>query len=116
VIVRTTRGRIRPGCEGDVFARLRATGAERPDGLHAYFLGRHLTSDGMELIAITVWRDVDALIEVLGEGWESPRWLADLDDLITNSTVAHWETAVEAFDPMGAVALAAPISVAPSRG
>jgi hypothetical protein len=65
----------------------------------------------MELIAITVWRDVDALIRVLGDGWESPRWLADVDDLITNSTVEHWETAVEAFDPMDAVALGAPMPV-----
>ena len=100
MIVRTSRGRVRPGCEGDVFARLRAAseGGARPDGLHAYFLGRHLKADGMELIAITVWRDVQALINVLGEGWESPKWLAGVDDLVTHSTVEHWETAVEAFD------------------
>jgi hypothetical protein len=102
VIVRTSRGRIRPGTESDVFARLRAAsnGGNRPDGLHAYFLGRHLTADGMELIAITVWRDAPALIAVLGEGWESPKWLADVADLVTHSTVEHWETAVEDFEPI----------------
>lgn len=102
MIVRTSRGRVRQGTEGDVFARLRAAsnGGHRPDGLDAYFLGRHLTSDGMEIIAITVWRDVQALIAVLGEGWESPRWLADVEDLVTHSSVEHWETAVEDFDPL----------------
>ena len=97
MIVRTSRGRVRPGTEGDVFARLRAAsdGGRRPDGLHAYFLGRHLTAEGMELIAITVWRDVEALVTVLGDGWEQPKWLAEVEDLVTHSTVEHWETAVE---------------------
>jgi hypothetical protein len=100
VIVRTSRGRVRPDTEGEVLASLRAAseGSERPDGLHAYFLARHLTADGMELIAITVWRDVEALVAVLGDGWESPKWLTGVETLVTHSSVEHWETAVEDFE------------------
>lgn len=99
LIIRITRGRVRPGTEGDVFARLRtAPEGGRPDGLRALFIGRHLTSDGLELVAITVWSDVEALIGVMGEGWEAPKWLAGLEELVTDSTVEHLETAVEDFD------------------
>ena len=100
MIIRTTRGRVRPGAEGEVFARLRAaTQAQgRPAGLQALFIGRHLTTDGMELYAITVWTDVDSLVTVIGEGWESPKWLDGLEEFVTNSTVEHWETAVDDFE------------------
>ena len=100
VIIRISRGRVRPGTEGDVFARLRAATEERgrPEGLNALFIGRHLTAEGLELVAITVWADVEALISVVGEGWESPKWLAGLEDLVTDSSVEHLETAVEDFE------------------
>jgi hypothetical protein len=97
LIIRISRGRIRSGAEAEVFSRLRAAsdGTGRPEGLEALFIGRHLTADGLELIAITAWSDVDALIRVLGPGWESPKWLAGLEDLVTHSTVEHWEAAID---------------------
>ena len=100
VIIRISRGRVRTGGEGEVFARLRAAseGHERPDGLQALFIGRHLTTDGLELVAITVWSNVEALIAVMGEGWESPKWLAGIEDLVTHSTIEHLEAAVENFE------------------
>lgn len=100
LIIRISRGRVRAGSEADVFARLRdaTEGAARPDGLEALFIGRHLTSDGLELIAITAWTDADALIRVMGPGWESPKWLAGIEEFVTNSTVEHWETAVADFE------------------
>lgn len=101
MIIRISRGDVRPDAEGEVVARLRAAteGQARPDGLRALYIGRHLTSSGMQIVAITVWDDADALIRVLGEGWEQPKWLADVDALISASTVEHWETAIESFDP-----------------
>ncbi len=100
MIIRISRGRVRSGAEAEVFARLRdaTEGAGRPEGLEALFIGRHLTADGLELIAITAWSNVDALIRVLGEGWESPKWLAGVEEFVTHSTVEHWETAVEDFE------------------
>lgn len=100
MIIRISRGRVRSGSEAEVFARLRdaTEGVARPEGLEALFIGRHLTSEGLELIAITAWADADALIRVMGPGWESPKWLAGIEDLVTNSTVEHWETAVEDFE------------------
>jgi hypothetical protein len=100
VIIRTTRGRIRAGAEGEVVARLRAvTEAQgRPTGLNALFIGRHLTADGMELYAITVWSDVESLVSVLGEGWEAPKWLAGVEEFVSHSSVEHWETAVDNFE------------------
>ena len=101
MIIRVARGHVRQDAEGEVVARLRAAveGRSRPDGLHALFIGRHLTSAGMELIAISVWRDAKAIMDVLGDGWESSKWLAGVDEHMTNSSVEHWESAVEEFDP-----------------
>jgi hypothetical protein len=100
LIIRISRGRVRTGAEAEVFGRLRdaTEGRGRPDGLEALFIGRHLTADGLELIAITAWTDVEALIRVLGEGWEAPKWLDGVEELVTHSTVEHWETAVDDFD------------------
>ena len=110
MIIRISRGRVRAGAEAEVFTRLRdaTEGAGRPEGLEALFIGRHLTADGLELIAITAWTDVDALIRVLGDGWESPRWLAGIEDLVTQSTVEHWETAVEDFESFIGLQASAP--------
>lgn len=108
MIIRITRGRVRPGTEAEVFARLRDASEERgrPDGLRARFIGRHLTADGLELVAITVWSDVDTLIAVLGAGWESPRWLPGLEDLVTHSSVEHLETVVVDFEGLAGLASA----------
>ena len=106
MIIRISRGRVRPGTEAEVFGRLRAAteGRQRPAGLAALFVGRHLTEDGLEVVAITVWTDVEALIGVLGSGWESPKWLGAVEELITNSTVEHLETAIEDFERLDAFA------------
>lgn len=111
VIIRVARGHVRQDAEGEVVARLRAAveGRGRPEGLHALFIGRHLTSAGMELIAITVWRDANAIAEVLGHGWESSKWMAGVDEHMSNSSVEHWESAVEEFDP--AVAFSSAVAV-----
>jgi hypothetical protein len=100
LIIRISRGRVRAGSEAEVFARLREAtqGAGRPEGLEALFIGRQMTSDGLELIAITAWSDADALLRVMGPGWESPRWIAGIEAFVTNGTVEHWETAVEDFE------------------
>lgn len=101
MIIRITRGQVRQDAEGEVVARLRAAteARGRPDGLHALFIGRQLGPRGVELVAITVWRDANTITDVLGEGWESSKWLAGVDEHMSNSTVEHWETAVEDFDP-----------------
>jgi hypothetical protein len=106
LIIRISRGRVRPGTEAEVFGRLRAAteGRERPAGLAALFVGRHLTADGIEVVAITVWTDVEALIGVLGSGWESPKWLGGVEELITHGTVEHLETAIEDFDRLDRLA------------
>ena len=115
MIIRTTRGRVRAGTEGEVVARLRAaTEAQgRPAGLHALFIGRHLTADGPELYAITVWSDVESLVSVLGKGWEAPKWLAGLEEFVSHSSVEHWETAVDNFEAFIGLA---PTSAAASGG
>ncbi|MEA2608238.1 MAG: hypothetical protein QOJ75_481 [Chloroflexota bacterium] len=103
MIIRISRGRVRPGTEGDVFSRLRSATESRgrPEGMEAVYIGRHLTADGLDLVAITVWNDIEALISVMGEGWESAKWLPNIEELVTHSTVEHWETAVEDFARFG---------------
>lgn len=101
MIIRVTRGHVRPDAEGEVVAQLRAATERdgRPDGLHALYIGRRLTSTGTEIVAITIWRDADTIVRVLGAGWESPKWLAGIAEFMSDSTVEHWETAIEADDP-----------------
>ena len=108
MIVRITRATIRPNHEPEAFSILRdaTSGASRPAGLEAVFIARrgHGSSGLNELVAVTVWRDAEALSAVIGPGWEQPSFLATLDPLLVNATVDHYETIAESFEDILAIA------------
>jgi hypothetical protein len=108
LIVRITRATIRPNAESEAFALLRdaTAGIGRPDGLEAVFVARrgHGTSGLNELVAVTVWRDAEAINAVLGPAWDKPAFLAEVDPLVVNATVDHYETIAESFEDVMAVA------------
>jgi hypothetical protein len=99
VIVRISRGRIRRGAEADAFGMLRRSvgGTTSTDGLESFIIARRMIEGQLELVAITTWRDLESMLAVMGQDWQTPSWLPDLEPLVESSTVEHLETIAERF-------------------
>lgn len=97
MIVRLSRARLRRDREDGAFEFLRkaATAGGRPDGLEAMYIGRRTGTDADEVVAITVWRDLDALITIFGPTWSQPNFYPELQNAIIDSSVEHFETIAE---------------------
>ena len=116
MIVRISRGRIRRGNEAEAFELLRDSvgGSAHPDGLEAFMIARRMVEGQLELVAMTSWRDLDAMVAVLGPDLHNPSWLPRLGELVETSSVEYLETIAESYhgfadlDP-GTVDLLAPI-------
>jgi hypothetical protein len=103
VIVRISRGRVRPGGEAEVFDLLRKSvgAAPRPHGLEAFVIARRMIEGQLELVAMTTWRDFDSMVAVMGKDWQTPSWLPGLEDLVESSSVEHLETIAESYHGFG---------------
>jgi quinol monooxygenase YgiN len=106
MIVRITRARIRPRNEAAAFELLRtfAASTRTPDGLDSIHVGRRATVVGDELVAVTVWRDLEALQDSLGPDFEKPGFVPELDRLLEDVTVELYETIVDQFEDIEATA------------
>jgi hypothetical protein len=102
VIVRISRARIKPNNEAAAFQILRegSAGTARPPGLEALFLARRMSSAGDELLAVTVWSDLESMIAVMSDDWQHPRFLPSLDPLLEDASVEHFETIVESYETL----------------
>ena len=102
LITRITRGTLRPNTEGRVFEVLRdATRANpRPPGLLGVSISRHVTGKVTELVAVSIWADVDAMVAVMGEKWREPTWLPGLSESIVDSTLEILETVVSSYEEL----------------
>jgi hypothetical protein len=107
MIVRLSRARLRRDREDGAFEYLRkaSSAGPRPDGMEAMFIGRRTGADADELVAITVWRDLDALIAIFGPSWSEPSFFPELKDAIIDSTVEHFETIAERYEDLPAIGL-----------
>ncbi|MEA2577327.1 MAG: hypothetical protein QOD78_915 [Chloroflexota bacterium] len=107
MIVRLSRARLRRDREDGAFEYLRtaSSAGPRPDGMEAMFIGRRTGADADELLAITVWRDLDALIAIFGPSWSEPSFFPELKDAIIDSTVEHFETIAERYEDLRAIGL-----------
>jgi hypothetical protein len=103
VITRITRGWVRPNSEARVFDILRtavaATGS-RPNGMLGMSLSRNVGDQGIELVSVTVWSDVDSMAAVIGPHWREPAWLPGLTELVFDSRVEMLETVVSSFEDL----------------
>ena len=99
MIVRISRGRIRRGHEAEAFGLLRKsiTGQGSTAGLMAFMIARRMIEGQLELVALTTWQDLDSMVAVMGEDWQTPSWLAALEPLVESSSVEHLETIAENF-------------------
>jgi hypothetical protein len=100
VIVRISRARIKPNNESAAFQILRdaASATEAPPGLEALFLGRRMADGGNELVAVTVWQDLESMTAVMSDDWQRPRFLPSLDPFLEEASVEHFETVAEAYE------------------
>jgi hypothetical protein len=118
LIVRISRGRIRPGGEAQAFALLRdsvaGTGAH-PDGLEAFVIARRMVEGRLELVAMTTWRDLQSMVRVMGPDWHAPSWLPGLRELVETSSVEHLETIAESFHGFGQIDPASVDLLAPTE-
>ena len=99
MIVRISRGRIRRGHEAEAFGLLREsiTGQGTTPGLMAFVIARRMIEGQLELVAMTTWRDLDSMVAVMGQEWQTPSWLPALEPLVETSSVEHLETIAESF-------------------
>ena len=102
MIVRVTRGKIRPNAEAEVFAILRdlSKGVRRPPGMVSLTFGRRMSPDGNELVSITTWTDMASLEAAMGTSLEVAAFAPQLQPLIVDGRVDHFETIVDAFEEL----------------
>jgi hypothetical protein len=107
MIVRLSRARLRRDREDGAFEFLRkaSSAGPKPAGMEAMFIGRRTGADADEIVAITVWRDLDALISIFGSSWSEPGFFPELDDAIIDSTVEHFETIAERYEDLSVIGL-----------
>ena len=99
MILRQTRGTLRPNSEARIFDILRAATAtsSRPPGLEALFISRAVRHGAVEVVSTSVWLDMDAMITGLGPTWREPNWLPGLAPYISDSTVELLETVLSSY-------------------
>ena len=73
--------------------------------MEAMFIGRRTGAEADEIVAITVWRDLDALIATFGPSWAEPSFYAELQAAIIDSTVEHFETIAERYEDLRTIGL-----------
>jgi hypothetical protein len=107
MIVRLSRARLRRDREDGAFEFLRkaSSAGPKPDGMQAMFIGRRTGAEADEILAITVWRDLDALISIFGPKWSEPSFFPQLSDAIIDSTVEHFETIAERYEDLSTIGL-----------
>jgi hypothetical protein len=73
--------------------------------MEAMFIGRRTRADADEVVAITVWRDLDTLIAIFGPSWSEPSFFPELKDAIIDSSVEHFETIAERYEDLSVIGL-----------
>jgi predicted TIM-barrel fold metal-dependent hydrolase len=107
MIVRLSRARLRRDREDGAFEFLRkaSSAGPKPPGMEAMFIGRRTSADADEIVAITVWHDLDALISIFGPSWSEPSFFPELDDAIIDASVEHFETIAERYEDLSVIGL-----------
>ena len=100
MITRITKATIRDNAEARVFEVLRqATQAHpRPPGLVDIVISRQVKANATEVVAITVWEDLESMISVVGPNWREPSWLPALGDAVIDDSLEILETVVTSYD------------------
>ena len=60
-------------------------------GMLGYFAGEPIAAEEHEFVMVTLWRDLDALKEFVGENWQIPVVTADEAPLVEEMVAHHYE-------------------------
>jgi hypothetical protein len=106
LITRITRGVLHPNSEGRVFEILRdATRATpRPRGMLGMSISRQVRGKTTELVAVTIWEDIEAMAAVMGPSWNEPSWMPGLRESVSDSTIEILETVVSSYEELATAA------------
>ena len=58
-------------------------------GNQGYFFGEYVSSDGNDLVFISVWEDLDSIKARFGENWEKSYLPEGYDELIESCSLRH---------------------------
>ena len=91
MIVRVARAEVARDLEPDAFAAFRSVILEPqgPEGMESMHLARRTGGPDVHLIAVSVWRDVDALAAAIGPTWHQPSFFPQIDKVLTDRTLEH---------------------------
>ena len=56
-----------------------------------YFFGKNVSSDGNDLVFISIWKDIDSIKSLFGETWEESFLPDGYDELIEHCSITHVE-------------------------
>ena len=60
-------------------------------GLHAYYPGKPLSADSREFTMISVWENLEALKEAVGDDWHQVVLLEDEASLVEETSLVHYD-------------------------
>jgi quinol monooxygenase YgiN len=60
-------------------------------GMLGYFAGEPIAEEEPEFVMVTLWQDLDALKEFVGENWQTPIVTADEAPLVEEMAAHHYE-------------------------
>jgi hypothetical protein len=106
MIIRLSRATIRPNSEPSVFEILRAAteSVARPAGLVTLSIGRRMTAAGNDLIAVTIWESVEALVDAYGPTWRQSGFPPALEPYLEDPSTEHYETVIDAWEELTGMA------------
>lgn len=63
---------------------------DKPGNL-GYFFGENLSSDGNDLVFISVWKDLESIKSLFGEEWEKSYLPEGYEEIIESCSIRHIE-------------------------
>jgi hypothetical protein len=109
MITRITRGTLQRDSEARVFGVLRQAFEDAPSpppGLLSFGLHRRLKGpSAVELVAITVWEDLEAMATAMGPGWREPAFLPGLADSISDTSLEILEGIILGYENLPRLAI-----------
>ena len=64
---------------------------EGKPGNLGYFFGENLSSDGNDLVFISVWKDLDSIKSHFGEDWQASYLPDGYEEIIESCSIRHIE-------------------------
>ena len=93
-ILRVFEVRAKPGKAGVLKQKLSDTSVSVVDGKPGnigHFFGENISSDGSDLVFISVWDDLESVKSLFGEAWEESYLPEGYEEIIDSCSIKHIE-------------------------